>query len=381
MQKGGPSFPLTRRDESPKNALAPSPDTLPNWRPGLDVGDASHNLTGSPGKGGNHAQAHRQNSHRGALSELVEKRKENEKVRNEDVYRRLLPSEILDLRSSRADDTSGRASERAKRESERGGRREPTPRRGKFTGKISGKLQSRSSDSRLYPHPGVRGVSAESSSAFALSRQRCLWPAATASSGGSSDSGRGGRTTLRVPPHQAAKRSIQGRQGHAPSQHQTTPQIPPPPRRRSCCDVRGGEGRARAARCGGEPNGGGSRNTEHTRPTRCRGGVEAADRGGAGKRAVRQRDPTWALRCPAFPSLKYYSVRREREPRSPASPRRRFHATSNALSPPPRHGPRNVRVCRGVGHGFGVLGFFLPVGPPHSSTRIIGKSALRVRPR
>lgn len=34
------------------------------------------------------------------------------KVHNEDVYRRLLPSEILDLRSSRADDTSGRASER-----------------------------------------------------------------------------------------------------------------------------------------------------------------------------------------------------------------------------------------------------------------------------
>lgn len=29
-------------------------------------------------------------------------------------------------------------------------------------------------------------------------------------------------------------------------------------------------------------------------------------------RAVRQRNPTWALRCPAFPSLKYYSVRVER---------------------------------------------------------------------
>lgn len=85
--------------------------------------------------------------------------------------------------------------------------------------------------------------------------------------------------------------------------------------------------------------------------------MEAAGRGGAGKRAVRQRDPTWALRCPAFPSLKYYSVRREREPRSPASPRRRFHATSNALSPPPRHGPRIVRVYRGVGRGRGV-GFF-----------------------
>lgn len=118
-----------------------------------------------------------------------------------------------------------RASEQS-RESERGGRREPTPRRGKFTGKISGKLQSRSSDSRLCPHPGVRGVSAESSAAFALSRRRCLWPAAIASSGGSRDSGRGGRTTPRVPPHQAAKRSIQGRRGHAPSQHQATPRYP-----------------------------------------------------------------------------------------------------------------------------------------------------------
>lgn len=112
-----------------------------------------------------------------------------------------------------------------------------------------------------------------------------------------------------------------------------------------------------AAWCDGETNGGDSWGTEHTRPSRCRGGVEAAGRGGAGKRAVRQRDPTWALRCPAFPSLKYYSVRREREPRSPASPRRRFHATSNALSPPPRHGPRIVRVYRGVGRGREV-GFF-----------------------
>lgn len=34
-----------------ENALAPFLDTRPNCRPGLDVGDASHNLTGSPGKG------------------------------------------------------------------------------------------------------------------------------------------------------------------------------------------------------------------------------------------------------------------------------------------------------------------------------------------
>lgn len=72
-------------------------------------------------------------------------------------------------------------------------------------------------------------------------------------------------------------------------------------------------------------------------------GVEAAGCGGAGMRTVRQRNPTWALRCPAFPSLKYYSVRvereeREREPRSPLreNPRRRFHVTISVLSPPPR---------------------------------------------
>lgn len=85
--------------------------------------------------------------------------------------------------------------------------------------------------------------------------------------------------------------------------------------------------------------------------------MEAAGRGGAGKRAVRQRDPTWALRCPVFPSLKYYSVRRERE--SLRCARRAFaavfHATSNALSPPPRHGSR-ASVCvlpRGWTHGRG----------------------------
>lgn len=91
--------------------------------------------------------------------------------------------------------------------------------------------------------------------------------------------------------------------------------------------------------------------------------MEAAGRGGAGKRTVRQRDPTWALRCPAFPSLKYYSVRREREPRSPARPRRRFHATSNTLSTPPRHGPRIVRVLpRGWTRTRSWFFFSLPAG-------------------
>lgn len=151
------------------------------------------------------------------------------------------------------------------------------------------------------------------------------------------------------------RRSIQALRGARPVADRGHAHLPPLPRRRSCSLARGGErGAASGARCGGEAGGGSSRDTEHTRPTRRRGGVEAAGRGGAGKRAVRQRDPTWALRCPAFPSLKYYSVRREREPRSPASPRRRFHATSNALSPPPRF----VRVSRGVGgRGRGVVGY------------------------
>lgn len=110
------------------------------------------------------------------------------------------------------------------------------------------------------------------------------------------------------------------------------------------------EGGASAARCGGEADGGSSRDTEHTRPTRRRGGVEAAGRGGAGKRAVRQRDPTWALRCPAFPSLKYYSVRREREPRSPGEPSPPFsrHEQRTLATPSSRASRVRLRFTEGL---------------------------------
>lgn len=93
------------------------------------VEDASHNLTGSPEKeeivhtgapmklsrGGDRDRVGRKKkeTRREKKEKKIKKRKKEEeerrKVRNEDVYRRLLPSEILDLRSSRADDTSGRA--------------------------------------------------------------------------------------------------------------------------------------------------------------------------------------------------------------------------------------------------------------------------------
>lgn len=77
--------------------------------------------------------------------------------------------------------------------------------------------------------------------------------------------------------------------------------------------------------------------TKCTRLIRWRG-VEAAGRGGAGKRTVRQQDPTWALRCPAFPSLKYYSVRVERgERKSRGTPARTFATVFTPLSTHSRH--------------------------------------------
>lgn len=95
---------------------------------------------------------------------------------------------------------------------------------------------------------------------------------------------------------------------------------------------------------------GAAESTERTRAGRReRGGSRRLRRGGV--RTVRQRNPTWALRWPAFPSLKYYSVRvkrREREPlaREPSPP---FDATINVLSPPPRRASyarsRSPRGC------------------------------------
>lgn len=76
--------------------------------------------------------------------------------------------------------------------------------------------------------------------------------------------------------------------------------------------------------------------------------------------------------------------RREREPRSPLreSPRRRFHATINVLSPPPRRGHHTlVRARRGAassrGHTCCYLFFFV-----HSPTYVsrAGSVRLPVRP-
>ncbi|KAK1136831.1 hypothetical protein K0M31_001367 [Melipona bicolor] len=173
---------------------------------------------GSPGKGGNHAQAHRRNSHGGALNEgrLVEERKENE----DSTQRRRLPASPAvgnpgsSIESGRRYVRSERASERRRRAREEVDASLPLGEES-LPERYPGSCKAGAADSRLYPHPGVRGVSAQSFSAFALSRQRCLWPAATASGGGGSDSGRGGRTTLRVSPSPTRRLNAASRVGEA----------------------------------------------------------------------------------------------------------------------------------------------------------------------
>lgn len=120
-------------------------------------------------------------------------------------------------------------------------------------------------------------------------------------------------------PHPTKRPSARCPHDHAPLQRSATPPGPHHDLGAAAAPSRTKRGARARLGSGDDAASGGRRDTEHTRRTRLGGGVEAAGRGGAGKRTVRQRDPTWALRCPAFPSLKYYSVRRERELRSPAS--------------------------------------------------------------
>lgn len=99
--------------------------------------------------------------------------------------------------------------------------------------------------------------------------------------------------------------------------------------------------------------------TESTKRTRLVGrrGVEAAGCGGAGMRAVRRRNPTWALRCPAFPSLKYYSVRverGERENRRGAPCERALAAVFTPLSTYSRH-PLVAGITRSFALAEGLL--------------------------
>lgn len=98
--------------------------------------------------------------------------------------------------------------------------------------------------------------------------------------------------------------------------------------------------------------------TESTKRTRLVGrrGVEAAGCGGAGMRAVRQRNPTWALRCPAFPSLKYYSVRVERGERENrgAPCERALAAVFTPLSTYSRH-PLVAGIIRSFALAEGLL--------------------------
>lgn len=84
--------------------------------------------------------------------------------------------------------------------------------------------------------------------------------------------------------------------------------------------------------------------------------MEAAGCGGAGMRAVRQRNPTWALRCPAFPSLKYYSVRVERGERENrgAPCERALAAVFTPLSTYSRH-PLVAGITRSFALAEGLL--------------------------
>lgn len=76
-------------------------------------------------------------------------------MRNEDVCRRLLPSEILDLRSSQADDTSGRASEEGAREE---GRESLPIREESLPEKYPGSYKAGAERLAPLPPPDVTGV-------------------------------------------------------------------------------------------------------------------------------------------------------------------------------------------------------------------------------
>lgn len=126
---------------------------------------------------------------------------------------------------------------------------------------------------------------------------------------------------------------------------------------------------------------------ESTKRTRLVGrrGVEAAGCGGAGMRTVRQRNPTWALRCPAFPSLKYYSVRVERGERENrgAPCERALAAVFTPLSTYSRH-PLVAGIIRSFALAEGLLRranirvviYFFSFNP----TYVAGSVRLPVRP-
>lgn len=99
-------------------------------------------------------------------------------------------------------------------------------------------------------------------------------------------------------------------------------------------------------------------------------------RGGDANSSAAQPDVGTSLSGLSFIKILFRACRerREREPRSPLreSPRRRFHATINVLSPPPRRGHHTfVRAHRGAaslrGHTCCYLFFFV-----HSLTYVAG---------
>lgn len=105
-----------------------------------------------------------------------------------------------------------------------------------------------------------------------------------------------------------------------------------------------------------------------------RGGSRRLRRGGDASSSAAQPDVGTSLSGLSFIKILFRACRerREREPRSPLreSPRRRFHATINVLSPPPRRGHHTlVRARRGAassrGHTCCYLFFFV-----HSPTYV-----------
>lgn len=89
-----------------------------------------------------------------------------------------------------------------------------------------------------------------------------------------------------------------------------------------------------------------------------RGGSRRLRRGGDASSSAAQPDVGTSLSGLSFIKILFRACRerREREPRSPLreSPRRRFHATINVLSPPPRRGHHTlVRARRGAASSRG----------------------------
>lgn len=178
-----------------ENALASPLDTRPNWS-GLDGRRRESQFNRFSWKGGNHAHTPI-NSHTG--TGRAGRKKEGERK-----YTTKTSTGVSCRRKSWIFDRVGqtiRPDERASEEGERERRQKRAyPSERKVYRKDIREVARQEQRLASLPPLGVPGVSAESFSASALSRQRCLWPAATTLNSRGRDSGRGGRTARQAPP-------------------------------------------------------------------------------------------------------------------------------------------------------------------------------------